>query len=134
MDYLLDTNILIFMGYRPERLSPQVRELVEDCSNRLFFSAASVWEIAIKSALNKPDFAISDPALFTRRLFEADMHEMPIKSEHALGVMTLPEHFHKDPFDRLIVSQAKLSRAALITSDSQLIAAAGSFVTVIANN
>ncbi|THB82698.1 type II toxin-antitoxin system VapC family toxin [Pantoea allii] len=133
MDYLLDTNVLIFMGYRPDKLTDEVREILEDTDNRLFFSAASIWEVVIKSGLNKPDFDVKDPVLFRDRLFQAGLLEIPVKSEHTLVVADLPERLHKDPFDRLIVAQARHSRMALITSDSKLIEFVSDYITVIPN-
>lgn len=133
MEYLLDTNILIFMGYRPDRLSNDVKSILEDTDNRLFFSAASVWEVVIKSGLNKPDFEVKDPALFRERLFQADLFEISIKSEHTLVVSYLPEKLHKDPFDRLIVAQAKHNKIPLITSDSKLIDFVSDYINVIPN-
>jgi len=133
MDYLLDTNVLIFMGYRPDKLTDEVREILEDTDNRLFFSAASIWEVVIKSGLNKPDFDVKDPVLFRDRLFQAGLLEIPVKSEHTLVVADLPERLHKDPFDRLIVAQARHSRMALITSDSKLIEFVSDYITIIPN-
>ncbi|MHB9348794.1 type II toxin-antitoxin system VapC family toxin [Enterobacter vonholyi] len=133
MDYLLDTNVLIFMGYRPDRLTDEAREILEDTDNRLFFSAASIWEVVIKSGLNKPEFDVKDPALFRDRLFQAGLLEIPVKSEHTLVVADLPDRLHKDPFDRLIVAQAKHSRMSLITSDSKLIEFVSDYIIVIPN-
>lgn len=133
MDYLLDTNILIFMGYRPDRLTNEVKEIIEATENNLFFSAASIWEIVIKSGLNKPDFDVKDPAIFRERLFEADLLEIPVKSEHTLGVANLPEKLHKNPFDRLIAAQAKHNGIYLITSDSKLIDYVSDYIKIIPN-
>lgn len=133
MDYLLDTNILIFMGYRPDRLTNEVKEILEDTESNLFFSAASIWEVVIKSGLNKPDFDVKNPALFRERLFKADLLEIPVKSEHTLVVADLPEKLHKDPFDRLIVAQAKHSDLCLITSDSKLIDFVSDYIKIIPN-
>ncbi|EPF5079367.1 type II toxin-antitoxin system VapC family toxin [Yersinia enterocolitica] len=132
MDYLLDTNILIFMGYRPDRLKQDVIDILEDTENRLFFSAASVWEVVIKSSLNKP-FDVENPALFRDGLFDAGLIEIPVKSEHTLVVADLPENLHKDPFDRLIVAQAKHNKLPLITSDSKLIEFVSNYITIIPN-
>lgn len=132
MDYLLDTNILIFMGYRPDRLKQEVVELLEDTEKTLCFSAASVWEVVIKSGLNKPDFDV-DPEQFRDGLFEAGLIEIPVKSEHTLVVADLPEKLHKDPFDRLIVAQAKHNKLPLITSDSKLIEFVSDYITIIPN-
>ncbi|EJQ9383904.1 type II toxin-antitoxin system VapC family toxin [Salmonella enterica] len=133
MDYLLDTNILIFMGYRPDRLRKEVVDILEDTDNHLFFSAASIWEIVIKSSLNKP-FDVEKPTQFRDGLFEIGLIEIPIKSEHTLVVNDLPEKLHKDPFDRLIVAQAKYIKIPLITSDGKLVKFISDYITVIPNN
>ncbi|CDG18918.1 type II toxin-antitoxin system VapC family toxin [Xenorhabdus doucetiae] len=132
MDLLLDTNILLFMAYEPEKLQTSVVDLLEDIDKTLCFSAASIWEVVIKSNLNKPDFSI-DPKQFRDGLFEAGLIEIPIKSEHTLVVCDLPEKLHKDPFDRLIVAQAKHNKIPLITSDSKLIDFVRDYITVIPN-
>ncbi|MBC3251659.1 twitching motility protein PilT [Serratia fonticola] len=132
MDFLLDTNILLFMAYEPEKLTADVVEVLEDTDKTLCFSAASIWEVVIKSNLNKPDFSI-DPKQFREGLFDAGLIEIPIKSEHALAVSDLPEKLHKDPFDRLIVAQAKHNKLALITSDNKLIDFVSDYITVIPN-
>ncbi|MBK0019089.1 type II toxin-antitoxin system VapC family toxin [Kosakonia sp. S42] len=132
MDYLLDTNILLFMAYDPDKLKQEVVELLEDTEQTLCFSAASVWEVVIKSGLNKPDFDV-DPEQFRHGLFEAGLIEIPVKSEHTLVVADLPEKLHKDPFDRLIVAQAKHNKLPLITSDSKLIEFVSDYITIIPN-
>ncbi|KMJ44564.1 twitching motility protein PilT [Xenorhabdus khoisanae] len=134
MELLLDTNILLFMAYEPEKLKTDVVDLLEDTSKTLCFSAASIWEVVIKSNLNKPDFSV-DPEQFRDGLFDAGLIEIPIKSDHTLVVTDLPEklHLHKDPFDRLIVAQAKHSKIPLITSDSKLIDFVSDYITVIPN-
>ncbi|EAB4506679.1 type II toxin-antitoxin system VapC family toxin [Salmonella enterica] len=132
MDYLLDTNILLFMAYEPDKLKQEVIELLEDTEQTLCFSAASVWEVVIKSGLNKPDFDV-DPEQFRDGLFEAGLIEIPVKSEHTLVVADLPEKLHKDPFDRLIVAQAKHNKLPLITSDSKLIEFVSDYITIIPN-
>ncbi|MEC5320265.1 type II toxin-antitoxin system VapC family toxin [Brenneria populi subsp. brevivirga] len=132
MDYLLDSNILIFMGYRPERLTDDVKAILEDTDNKLFFSAASIWEVVIKSCLNKP-FDVENPTLFRDGLLGAGLIEIPVKSEHVLVVADLPEKLHKDPFDRLIVAQAKYSKLQLITSDSKLLDFVSDYITIIPN-
>ncbi|MCT8344249.1 MULTISPECIES: type II toxin-antitoxin system VapC family toxin [Photorhabdus] len=132
MDLLLDTNILLFMAYEPEKLKADIVDILEDTDKTLCFSAASVWEVVIKNSLNKPDFSV-DPKQFRDGLFEAGLIEIPIKSEHTLVVSDLPEKLHKDPFDRLIVAQAKHNKIPLITSDSKLINCVSDYITVIPN-
>ncbi|MBD1228471.1 type II toxin-antitoxin system VapC family toxin [Xenorhabdus griffiniae] len=132
MKFLLDTNILLFMAYEPEKLKADIADLLEDTSKTLCFSAASIWEVVIKSNLNKPDFSI-DPGQFRDGLFDAGLIEIPIKSDHTLVVCDLPEQLNKDPFDRLIVAQAKHNKIPLITSDSKLIDFVSDYITVIPN-
>ncbi|MGV7959774.1 type II toxin-antitoxin system VapC family toxin [Photorhabdus tasmaniensis] len=132
MELLLDTNILLFMAYEPEKLKTGVVALLEDTDKTLCFSAASIWEVVIKSNLNKPNFSV-DPEQFRDGLFEAGLIEIPIKSDHMLVVCDLPENLHKDPFDRLIVAQAKHNKIPLITSDSKLIDFVKDYIIVIPN-
>ncbi|MDR7343980.1 PIN domain nuclease of toxin-antitoxin system [Pantoea alhagi] len=132
MPLLLDTNILLFMAYEPDRLKAQVLGLLENTENKLCFSAASIWEVVIKSSLNKPDFSIN-PVEFRDGLGDAGLIEIPVKSEHALLVAGLPDKLHKDPFDRLIVAQAKHEQMPLVTSDGKLIESVNDYITVIAN-
>ncbi|PHM35908.1 type II toxin-antitoxin system VapC family toxin [Xenorhabdus innexi] len=132
MDLLLDTNILLFMVYEPEKLQSDIVDILEDTDKTLCFSAASIWEVVIKSNLNKADFSV-DPEQFRDGLFEAGLIEIPIKSAHVLVVNDLPEKLHKDPFDRLIVAQAKYIKIPLITSDRKLIDLVSDYITVIPN-
>nr|WP_228005760.1 type II toxin-antitoxin system VapC family toxin [Xenorhabdus sp. BG5] len=129
---MLDTNILLFMAYEPEKLKADLTDLLEDTSKTLCFSAASIWEVVIKSNLNKPDFSI-DSEQFRDGLFDAGLIEIPIKSDHTLVVCDLPEQLHKDPFDRLIVAQAKHNKIPLITNDDKLIDFVSDYITVIPN-
>ncbi|WP_147198691.1 type II toxin-antitoxin system VapC family toxin [Pantoea sp. MBD-2R] len=132
MELLLDTNILLFMAFAPERLNADVTDYLEDTENTLCFSAASIWEIVIKRALNKPDFSVN-PAELRNGLFAAGLIEIAVKSEHALLVADLPEKLHKDPFDRLLVATAKHGRMPLVTNDSKLIASADDYITLVSN-
>jgi len=116
---LLDTHILLWALDTPERLPCLLREQLESSVTEVYFSAASIWEIAIKSALGKVNFhyspnQIADGARMTGFI------EIPISSEHAAGVARLPLH-HADPFDRLLVSQALAMPARLVTADAALI-------------
>jgi len=125
MKLLLDTHLLLWTrvsedGSSNKSLSAEVRTLIEDDSNALHFSPASVWEVAIKNALGKPDFHV-DPHLFRRALLDNGYIELLITSEHAAGVANLPDH-HRDPFDRLLVSQATVEGITLLTND-ELVAA-----------
>jgi PIN domain nuclease of toxin-antitoxin system len=118
MKFLLDTHLLLWAAGQPERLSKSARELIENPDNVLFFSAASIWEIAIKSSLGREDFK-ADSRLIRRGLIDNGYQEIAISSEHAAGVQALPL-FHKDPFDRLLIAQSLSEGMPLITVDPLL--------------
>ena len=120
MRLLLDTHLLVWSVIEPGRLTLAARSRIEDPGNELLFSVASVWEIAIKSALGKADFRVS-PEEIHEEILAAGFAELPIRSDAALRAGALPPH-HRDPFDRLLVAQADLERATLYTADRQLLA------------
>ena len=118
MKLLLDTQLLLWAAGAPRRLSAQARKLFEDESNELLFSAASLWEIAIKSTLGRDDFKVQ-PRVLRRGLLDNGYTELPITSQHAVGIDSLPD-LHRDPFDRLLVAQAQCEGITLVTGDAQL--------------
>lgn len=115
MKLLLDTHVLLWAAGFPERLSPAARDLLEDLNNELVFSAASMWEIAIKSALGREDFS-ANARLIRRGLLDNGYAELAIASEHAVEIDVLPA-IHKDPFDRLLIAQAMVEGITLVTAD-----------------
>lgn len=115
MRLLLDTHLLLWAASSSPRLSPPARELIEASENELCFSAASLWEIAIKSGLGREDFIV-DPRILYRALLENEYSELPITGAHAAAVYSLPP-LHRDPFDRLIVAQANVEALTLLTAD-----------------
>ena len=123
MKLLLDTQLLLWAAYTPERLSAAARAMIEDLGNELAFSPASVWEVVIKRTLGRPDFRI-DPRLLRRGLVENGYVELAVTSDHALAVDMLPQ-LHKDPFDRLLVAQALAEGLSFVTTDAQLSAYPG---------
>jgi PIN domain nuclease of toxin-antitoxin system len=115
---LLDTQLLIWAAYAPQRLaSPFAAELV-DRHNDIRYSLASLWEVAIKSSLGREDFQVDPPAL-RRGLLREGFQELPIQAEHVLAVRDLP-WIHRDPFDRLLVVQAQSEGLRLFTTDRRL--------------
>jgi PIN domain nuclease of toxin-antitoxin system len=112
---LLDTHLLLWAAGHPSQLSGAARHLLEDPRNELMFSAASLWEVAIKRGLGRDDFQV-DPRLLRRGLLDNGYSELPITSEHAVAVDGLPA-LHKDPFDRILVAQAMVEGIALLTAD-----------------
>lgn len=115
---MLDTQVLLRAAGEPRRLSARARRLLSDPLNELLFSAASFWEIAIKNALGREDFRV-EPRVLRRGLLDNGYVELPITSQHAVNLDTLPP-LHKDPFDRLLVAQAVTEGITLITADAEL--------------
>ena len=115
MNLLLDTHVLLWAAGVPERLPGAARTLIEDRDTELFFSAASLWEVAIKSGLGRADFRV-DPHVLRRGLLENGYSELPVTGAHAVAVDLLPP-IHKDPFDRLLIAQARVEGFTLLTAD-----------------
>lgn len=118
MRLLLDTQLLLWAAYTPERVPEIARALIADVRNEVAFSPASVWEVVIKRALDRPDFRV-DPRRLRRGLVENGYVELSITSEHALAVDLLPP-VHKDPFDRMLVAQALAEGLPFVTADRRL--------------
>ena len=116
--YLLDTNVLLAALLAPEHLPPEVAAVLTDASNTVYFSAASIWEVAIKRSLNREDFDFS-PEDIHRLALDTGFTELPVKGEDCYPVASLPWH-HRDPFDRLLVAQAQSLPAYLLTTDGAL--------------
>ncbi len=116
MKLLLDTHLLLWAAGTPENLSVAALELIEDTQNELVFSPASLWEIAIKNSLGRPDFQV-DVRVLRRGLLDNGYSELPITSEHAVFLSNLPP-LHKDPFDRILIAQATVEGFTLLTVDS----------------
>lgn len=123
MKLLLDTHLLLWAAGQPNRLSPAALKLIDNPANELLFSAASIWEVAIKSGLGRNDFQ-TDPRLLRRGLLDNGYSELPILSEHVVAIDGLPP-IHKDPFDHLLVAQATVEGITLLTADSVVARYAG---------
>jgi PIN domain nuclease of toxin-antitoxin system len=115
---LLDTQILLWAVNRPERLSAAARTLLTNPEHDLLFSPASLWEIAIKNTLGRDDFRV-EPRVLRRGLLDNGYAELPITSEHAVNIDSLPR-LHKDPFDRILLAQAITEGVTLLTTDAQV--------------
>jgi PIN domain nuclease of toxin-antitoxin system len=116
---LLDTHIVLWAAGQPEKLSESARILLTTPGNLLFFSAASIWEIVIKRGLGREDFKV-DPHRLRKMLIVHGYTELPVTAEHALSVEALPL-LHKDPFDRLLLAQARTEGMLLLTVDALVI-------------
>ena len=119
MKLLLDTHILLWSAGQPDKLSTDARTLLLNSSNALFFSAASIWEIVIKRGLGRDDFKV-DPLRLRKQLVINGYEEVSVSADHALAVDVLPA-LHKDPFDRILIAQARTEGMLLLTADSQIL-------------
>jgi len=125
---LLDTHVLLRAAGDPDRLPAGGRKLIEDAENELIFSAASLWEITIKSGLGRPDFAVN-ARLLRRGLLDNGYIELPIASEHAVAIDALPD-IHKDPFDRILIAPATIEGISLVTADDVMAQYPGPIVKI----
>lgn len=111
---LLDTHLLLWAVAEPRKLPPGARKRIEEAD--VFVSAASLWEVSIKAALGK---LAADPAELLAEIEPAGFTLLPITGEHAAAVANLPA-VHADPFDRMLVAQAKTEPLLLVTNDAVL--------------
>ena len=123
MKLLLDTRLLLWAAGTPDRFPAAARTLLEAPEHELVFSAASLWEVAIKSGLGRTDFRL-DPAVFRRGLVDNGYLELPVTGDHAMALSILPP-VHRDPFDRLLVAQAQVEGITLLTVDPRVAAYPG---------
>jgi PIN domain nuclease of toxin-antitoxin system len=128
MRILLDTNVLLRVLLEPTKLGTSVLDQLSDPENDVLFSAANIWEVAVKAALGRPDFSI-EPKRVLDAAKRTGFKELPINSDNALRVAALPP-IHRDPFDRILVAQALSEPAHLLTTDRQLAAYPASIVVV----
>lgn len=115
MKYLLDTHVLLWWFSSPEKIKKKAQYIIRDKSNRIFVSSVSFWEMAIKKSIGKLRLPHN---LLNATIAEGFTH-LPIMPEEALGVADLPL-LHADPFDRLLVMQAKIHDLILITNDTRV--------------
>ena len=115
MNLLLDTHLLLWAASAPDRLSKPALALILHSENRLWFSVASLWEIAIKRALNRPDFRADDTVL-RAGLLANGYEELTVTARHVQSLTTLPP-LHSDPFDRMLVAQAQAESMVFLTVD-----------------
>jgi PIN domain nuclease of toxin-antitoxin system len=115
---LLDTHIVLWAAGQPERLSESARTLLTTPENILFFSVASIWEIVIKRGLGRDDFKVN-PRRLREMLITHGYSELAVGAEHVLAIESLPP-IHKDPFDRLLLAQARTEGMLLLTVDASV--------------
>jgi len=121
MRLLLDTHCWLWWFANDRRLGPSARDLIGDGENEILFSAASSWEIAIKTSLGKLTLPEPPERYVPNRLTAGGMQGLAIEHIHALKVASLPPHHH-DPFDRIIVAQAQVEGLSVITVNENVAA------------
>ena len=126
--FLVDTQLLLWNVYGSRKLPARVARLFRDGRHQFFYSAASLWEIAIKAGRGRADF-VADTAAIRDALEANGFHELPVAAQHAVALATLPG-IHADPFDRMLIAQSIVEPMALITSDARLAAYPGTIEVV----
>ena len=116
MRYLLDTVVWVWSVWEPDRISRKAHEVMNDLDQEIFLSAVTAWEVAIKSGSGKLVLPEVPTTYVPRRMIEQGLRPLPVSHQHALAVFNLPNH-HRDPFDRLLIAQAKIENMVLISSD-----------------
>lgn len=119
MRVLLDTHAFLWWINGDVRLSERAREIFSDGDNELLFSVASGWEMAIKAGLGKLTVSGSLGPFIAAHLAENAVEVLPINLSHAVGVTELPDH-HRDPFDRLLISQAIVEKLPILSVDPEI--------------
>jgi PIN domain nuclease of toxin-antitoxin system len=116
MRLLLDTQIFLWYLDRAARIPPPAREAIEAADNAVLVSAAVIWEIAIKASVGRLEIPTADLRRLPRLVETAGFAELPVLARHAAAVHALPWH-HRDPFDRLLVAQARDEGLTLVSVD-----------------
>lgn len=118
MNALLDTHVWIWLLEDPSRIAPAVLQQLEDAET-LTFSVASLWEIAVKTELGRLAMTATPDEVREEILRETRASELPIHAVHALGAARLPM-LHRDPFDRMLIAQARAANLVLVTADAAI--------------
>ena len=115
MSYLIDTHIFIWLMENSKKVSPRIKTLLSSPSINVFISIVSIWEIVIKQTKGQ----LKTPKNIEESIHKAGFKILPIEISHVLGLKELPLH-HKDPYDRMLISQAQAESLTLITSDVKI--------------
>lgn len=117
MKYLLDTAVFLWMIFdEPGKLTKKVLAVLKDDNNKLFFSAASAWEIAIKHSIGKLKLKKNPVDWLPNVIIKMGLHPLPVTQQHAFAIMKLPT-YHRDLFDRMLICQAKRDKISIVTPD-----------------
>ena len=121
MRLLLDTHVWLWMIGNEERLAEEHRATLVDPDSELFLSAAAIWELGIKAAAGKMKYTGSYESQVPIHIRRSGVRPLAITVEHAVAAAALPMH-HRDPFDRMMVAQAKVEGLTFMTADRRLAA------------
>lgn len=119
MRYLLDTHTFLWWNMDDAQLSSLARELIANGNNEIFLSAASAWEIAIKTARGRLTLPEDPTRYVSNRLSLHGFQALPVQIHHAVQVYKLPLH-HTDPFDRLLIAQSQIESMSMISVDIEI--------------
>jgi PIN domain nuclease of toxin-antitoxin system len=118
---LLDTHVWLWMALAPQHLGDDSRSMLEDRGNALFLSIASAWEIVVKDARGKLDLPMDAPTYLRSRLARSGAELLNLSLDHLFALDSIPYH-HRDPFDRVLVAQAKVEGMTLMSADPRVLA------------
>ena len=119
MNYLLDTHVLLWALSAPEKLTEEMRDIIEDPGESIWFSVASLWEVAFKAALGRRDFTFDAHEIWVAARATSFL-ELEVQALHVFKLKELPD-LHQDPFDRLLLAQAKAMNMHLLTVDARVL-------------
>lgn len=119
MRYLLDTHAFLWFVSDDDKLSSNAKLIIQDGNNEIYFSAASAWEMSIKAKLGRLKFETNLESFIIEQLTANSFSPLAITISHSLYTEKLPQ-IHKDPFDRMIISQSKVENMILMTGDKQI--------------
>ncbi len=117
--YLLDTHVLLWAAQDSPSLSAAAHEILSNPANDILISVANIWEVVIKSGLGRSDFLVN-PIRLREQALRAGFGELPIRAPHVLEVSALPQG-HADPFDLILLAQARIEQVTLLTSDQKVL-------------
>ena len=128
MKYLLDTHIILWAGFDVKRLSRKAKSILENPENALYFSPVSLWEVSIKHEKHPKQMAITSERVWEIAI-KMGFIELPVRSRHGVNIANLPD-IHNDPFDRMLITQARSDGLYLLSHDDKVIAYGASVVRV----
>jgi len=120
MKLLLDTHTALWLVNHYEKLSPKAKDMLMDEVNTLYFSIASVWEVAIKASIGKLSEVTGGTRAFITQIKKMPIEMLPISPRHVETVEGLP-FIHRDPFDRILIATAQVENMTIITADEYII-------------